>query len=94
MIPDIVLIAAGALSEAVGVDDDVVEAVVVVLDVAKARLSSVRCTEPGPLGKLLARGNPGTRDIGLRGGFERRAEISREESSGGRVRSRQGLRCG
>ena len=93
--PDIVLIPAGALlSDAVGVDDDIVESVMDVGEVRKTRPSSVGCTEGCPLGKLLALGSPGTRDIGRRGGFERSAEVSLEASSGSRVRSLQGLDCG
>ena len=91
---DIVLTTTGALPQAVGVDEDVVEPVVDVWDSRKRRVNSVGLAELGPLSELLALGSPGARDIGLRGGFERRAEISREASSGLRVRIRQGLRCG
>ena len=92
--PDIVLIAAGPLAQAVGVDKDAVEAVVDVRDSRKRRLSAVGAAELGPLGELLALGSPGSRDIGFRGGLERSAEVSREASSGCSLRSRQGLRCG
>ena len=91
---DIVLTATGALAEAVGVDDDVVEAIVDVRDSLKRRVSAVGDAELCPLGELLALGSACPLDIGLSGGFERRAEVSREASSGCRVRSRQGLGCG
>ena len=91
---DIVLTTTGALPQAVGVDEDVVEPVVDVRDSRKRRVNTVGAAELGPFSELLALGSPGSRDIGLRGGFERRAEVSREASSGLRVRIRQGLRCG
>ena len=91
---DIVLTATGALSEAVGIDDDAVEAVMDIRDSLKRRVSSVVLAEGGPLRELLALGSACPLDIGLSGGFERRAEVSREASSGCRLRSRQGLGCG
>ena len=91
---DIVLTAAWSLAVAVGVDDDVVESVLDIRDVDKSRVNGEGVAEFGPTLEVLAGGSPGSRDIGRRGGLERRAEVSREASSGGRVRSRQGLSCG
>ena len=91
---DIVLTAAGPLTAAVGVDDDVVESVLDIRDVDKSWVNGEGVAEFSPALEVLAGGSPGSRDIGRRGGLERRAEVSREASSGGRVRSRQGLSCG
>ena len=92
--PDIVLTSAGALAVAVGVDDDVVEAVLDVRDVFKSRVNGEGVAELGPSLEILAGGNPGSRDIGRRGGLERSAVVSREASSAFSFRSRQGLACG
>ena len=92
--PDIVLTSTGALAVAVGVDDNVVEAVLDVRDVFKSRVNGEGVAELGPSLEILAGGNPGSRDIGRRGGLERSAEVSREASSAFSVRSRQGLACG
>ena len=92
--PDIVLTPPGALTVSVDVDDEVVELVVWVEDVLKSRVSADGVAEVDPAVEVLAGGSPGSRDIGRRGGLERRAEVSREASSGGSVRSRQGLACG
>ena len=91
---DISLAAAGPFPASADVDDDVVEPVVDIGDVRKCRLNMVLVAELGPFAKFLARGSPGSRDIGRSGGLERSAEVSREASSGCRVRIRQGLLCG
>ena len=91
---DISLTPPRALSVAEGADDEAVEAVLDVRDVFKSRVNLEGVAEVGPERKVLAAGRPGSRDIGRRGGLERRAEVSREASSDGRVRSRQGLARG
>ena len=92
--PDIVLTPPGVLTVPVDVDDDVVELIVGIWDARKSWVNAEGVAEVCPSVEVLAGDNPGSRDIGFRGGLERRAEVSREASSGLRVRSRQGLACG